>query len=210
MKNTILSILFVLTFYADNLHAQYFDKVYDLGGTKEGLNVLEAQDGSIFLLGRNANSSNDNGIFLLKINGNGDKLWNKLYPGSINFYKQSIIKTSDGNYLIACFENSKIKLIKIDESGITIWSNLCVPGSAGSITETSEGDFLIVGKELVLDGDRPMLLKVDADGNLLWTKTYAQFLGSGFNSVFETAGHNIMIGGVKFFTSQTVGMLINL
>jgi hypothetical protein len=210
MKNTILSIFLIFSLYTDNLQAQYFEKVYDLGGTKEGLDVLEAQDGSIFLLGRNANSSNDNGIFLLKVNGNGDKLWNKLYPGSINFYNQSIIKTSDGNYLIACFENSQIKLIKINEDGQTIWSNLYAGGSAGSITETSEGDFLIVGKEPVLEGNRPKLLKVDADGNLLWTKTYAQFLGGGFEAVFETAGHKIMIGGVKFFASHTVGMLINL
>jgi len=105
----------------------------------------------------------------------------KTLGGVLNDDGQSIQQTSDGGYIILGrvgeFTTADIYLIKTDNQGVVQWSKTY--GGADddygiSVRQTSDGGFIIAGhtQSFGAGGDDLYLLKVDALGTLLWSKTY--------------------------------------
>jgi hypothetical protein len=122
--------------------------------------------------------------------------WNKTFGGSQEDFAQSIIQTSDGNFVILGTSESidgtitdktiidkDYWVIKIDKEGSVIWSKTY--GGSGEdigqkVIETSDGGLAIVGYSQSSDGDASAnqgfhdnwLLKLDSHGTILWEKSY--------------------------------------
>jgi hypothetical protein len=144
-------------------------KVWDkrFGGDKQDtfIKTLKLSDGYL-LAGTSQSSSsgdktevNKGGVqypespdyWIVKVDNNGNKIWDKTYGGGSNDQLTDIIQLSNGNFMIAGFSNSSV---------------------GGDKTENSKGGFDY------------WVLKIDANGNVLWDKTYG---GSGEEG-FYTAG----------------------
>ena len=109
----------------------------------------------------------------------------------------TIVFTADGGYVLAGklgnSLGSEIWVIKFDATDQLEWrktySSLGLL-EAFDIIETSDGNLLVAGTgpEPSLDSDLlipyPLLVKIDATGNLLWAKRYSQF--GSFKKLFGT------------------------
>ena len=148
-------------------------------------------------------------IWLLKTDANGDTLWTKIYGGEGLERAKCVQQTSDGGYIIVGVTGDTIItqnlwLLKTDPEGDTLWTRVYgVHRAEGNfVQETPDGGYIITGKKICIEGDYLSycwLLKTDASGDTLWTRTYHSEADSGSNwgnCVCQTAdGGYILTGG---------------
>lgn len=176
------------------------------GGTSDdgGRAVQQTTDGGYVIIGY---SSSFNNIYLLKTTGNGNISWSKTYSGSGTAEGQSVIQTSDGGYFISG-DGNDINLIKTDSNGDTLWTR--VYGGTGScraysVQETNDGGYIINGyAQGSTTGTDYYLLKINAFGDSLWTRTYGGISSEQGRSVKQTNDGGYIIAG-KTFASFGVG-----
>lgn len=176
------------------------------GGTSDdgGRAVHQTNDGGYIVVGF---SSSFNNIYLLKTDGNGNVSWSKTYSGTGTAEGQSVIQTSDGGYFISG-DGNDINLIKTDSNGDTVWTRAyggTCPCRAYSVQQTNDGGYIINGyAQGSTTGTDYYLLKVNAFGDSLWTRTYGGISSEQGRSVKQTTDGGYIIAG-KTFSSFGVG-----
>ncbi|MBN2378732.1 hypothetical protein JXM67_02885 [candidate division WOR-3 bacterium] len=162
-------------------------KSYD-GGEKSELGVVvqHTADGGFATIGLSFDPvSVEGNIWLLRTDSEGKKLWEKNH-GPVAGWNPCGQRTSDGGYILsgaarpledgAC----DIWLIKTDSEGDEVWTKTYggpMNDAAESIEQTDDGGYVIVGFRDAIEIDDPTnadmwLLKLDPNGDTLWTKTY--------------------------------------
>ncbi len=192
MKKISLLGLFLLGLLA-SLTAQPFFQTYDSDSLLTSVAIATSDGG--FLLEQKAqypvNPSVSSGFFLLKTDENGNEEWKNFYtPTGGQNHLRDMVQTSDGNYVLSVsvygIDSEEIFIIKIDGDGNILWqkyhvgitsSNGIGPFNQGSkIIEDNDGNLIVFGQgetEAALDfGQRPFLLKLDANGDLLLNQSY--------------------------------------
>ena len=152
-------------------------------------------------------------VYLIKTDENGNVIWSKTYGGTEDDRCYSACQTTDGGYILtgttASFEAGyyDIYVIKTDDLGNIVWSKTF--GGAGgdysySVQETTDGGFIITGDTQSFGPDSSTdvyLIKIDSEGNILWSRTFGGTTNDGGVSVCQT-----MDGGY-IITGFTVGFL---
>jgi hypothetical protein len=156
-------------------------------------------------------SSVSSWVLLIKTDAEGNKIWWKTFMNQAgegcNFnVGRSLEQTSDGGYIIAGYVTSYPGMspayfgliIKTDASGNELWSKVYgdpgVPGPfdnetlASEIKQTTSGEYIIAGYTF----RKVHLIKMAADGNELWSKTFGE--GEGF-SVQQTSDGGFVVAG---------------
>jgi len=130
----------------------------------------------------------------------------RTYGGTGYDYGNSVQETQDGGYIIAGVTESfgageyDVYLIKTDSIGDTIWTKTYggTDDDFGySVQETQDGGFIIAGRTSSFgagNGD-VYLIKTDAVGATVWTKTYGGTDDDGGCSVQETQDGGFIIAG---------------
>jgi len=133
--------------------------------------------------------------------------WNKTYGGVDRDSARYVRQTSDGGYIVAGATRSfgtgvaDFWLFKIDGYGNVDW-NKTFGGSeldaARSVQQTSDGGYIAVGVTYSfgdwLYGDC-WLIKTDANGNMVWNKTYGGSSWEDALSVQQTSEGGYIIAG---------------
>lgn len=130
-------------------------------------------------------------FWVIRIDANGDLVWEKSFGGQESDEAKAIVKSSDGNFVIAGNTRSNtddvsvnngaadIWLIKISSDGNLIWEKTLGGSSfdsATSINPTNDNGFLLAGSSRSSDGDVSInkgqndawAVKVDANGTIEW------------------------------------------
>lgn len=183
-----------------------WDKAYGAGSITV-TSMAATSDGG-FIVGVNTNSgkaidktdTSRGGldVWLIKIDRNGNKVWDKTLGGSDDDFLGEIIITQDGSILVAINTSSPISgdktvpgfggsdcwVIKINSNGQKIWDK-GFGGSGGDSFYTGlvdkEGNYIFGGTsfspvsgtktEPSRGGNDGWLVKTDANGNKIWDKT---------------------------------------
>ena len=139
-----------------------------------------------------------------------DTLWTKSFGGSsVDDWGQSVQETTDGGYIITGTtaridpvppHDSNVWLIKTDMNGDTLWTK-SFGGSNDdrgySVKRTSDGGYIITGYTYSFGADsgNVWLVKTNANGDTLWTRTYrGNNHGIGY-SVAQTSDDGYIITG---------------
>lgn len=158
-------------------------------------------------------TSNDG---LLKIDPQGNPLWAKSYSfGSsftANVYANNVIATADGGSLTAFqLMNNNMDfygaLLKTDSLGNVQWTKILLPPPIGFYTYISKtfqaqnGDYLVCAI-----ADKGLLMRLNSIGDTIWTRKFDFPQGGNLqpNSLFETAGNDIVVGG--YFNNFSSGV----
>ena len=84
------------------------------GGTDQdsGYSVTMADDGGYVVSGVRHSGLPDFTGWVIKTDGNGNKLWDKVIGGT---YANDVVKSNDGNYVVAGYSSGKSWLLKIED-----------------------------------------------------------------------------------------------
>ena len=185
-----------------------------------GMAITETNDGGLVIAGQTM-SFGASGIdmYLLKVDPNGNELWSKTFGGALDEWVSVVHQTTDGGYLLIGFimdpndivadpgvagyagleGRSNINLIKTDGDGNGLWSRTYDSENnilTSSGIQTPDGGTLILATILYYpasDNDI-YLLKVDGNGNVVWSQTWEPGMSSGYD-LLQTSDGNIIVTG---------------
>ena len=210
--NLLVTIAMLSFIMIDGLAGQQiqWENTYGGSGNDWVSCIIETSDGAYLIAGGTYSfGAGDKDIYLVKVDKNGNKIWQKTYGGSEEDWAY-VIETSDGAYLMAGFtysfgDSGDVYLVKVDKDGNKIWEKTYGGNDideAWFVIETSDGAYLIAGRteSFGAGGDDVYLIKVDKNGNEIWEKTYGGDCTDWAFSVIETSdGAYLMAGYTKSF-----------
>jgi hypothetical protein len=178
-----------------------WEKTY--GGTEEDgfARIKQIKDGIYIITGWTSSyGEGKNDIWLIKIDANGNKIWEKTYGGSEDDFPGSVIGIEDDNFIIAgCTTSygegkSDIWLIKTDENGNKMWEKTFggAEDECGGIQQTEDKGYIITGYTYGAGSSDAWLVKLSSEG--MPTSTPMPIAAKvtprtpGFEAVFALAG----------------------
>ena len=183
-----------------------FEKTY--GGTEsDELNSIVEQNNFLYSLGySNSFGDIDGDFYLVKIDLNGNSIWEKTFGSPQLDVGYKIIKSTDGNLLLlgatekASAGNRDIQLYKVDTDGNLIWEKSW--GGAGqeiaaTLIETSNSKLLVAATTTSIgNGGRDMYLTwLNSQGDVLREKTFGRLGDDGANDLLEIENGRLMVFG---------------
>lgn len=195
-------------------------KRYGTSAAENLFQTLKTTDGNLMLCGTTTiNGSLDE--YIIKIDFNGNVLWSKTYGGSGDDYAINIQNTSDGGYVIAGRTNSftasiDAHIIKIDATGTVQWSKSFGRTSNDYIYncyQTVDGGYITAGstQENGFTNYNWFITKLDATGNIIWTKVMGQVLDEGARKmVIASDGGFIICGHSRYRNSSSDALILKL
>ncbi|CAN5286548.1 hypothetical protein BH09BAC5_BH09BAC5_00320 [soil metagenome] len=145
-------------------------------------------------------------IYLAKTDSTGNILWTKTYGANGDEVDCFVQQTSDNGFIITARSNSfgagsaDVYLIKTNSVGDLEWSKT-IGGSnweeGHAVLQTADGGYIHCGftKSFGAGGDDYYVIKNDANGNLLWTKTYGGSGDEPAHFIQQTLDGGFIVGG---------------
>jgi len=169
--------------------------------------LIQTSDGGYAITGYTKSfGAGDWDVYVVKLDVNGNLQWTKTIGGKKEDVSASFIQTSDGGYAIAGFTTSfgagytDVYAIKLDANGNLQWTRTI--GGKGyeignSLIQTSDGGYVIAGSTTSFGagGEDIYVVKLDANGNLQWTKTIGGPGGEAGFSLIQTSDGGYVIAG---------------
>jgi len=146
-------------------------------------------------------------VYVVRTDANGDTLWTRdlgLGQGD------AVDETGDGGFIIVgsifLSDHTAMLLIRTDANGETVWTKVFDHqhgefrfNAADAVEETSDGGLIIGGstqcEPWILHA---YLIKTDANGDTLWTRTYATGGYNAFHSVQETSDGGFIVASSMY------------
>ncbi len=157
------------------------------GGSSNDLliNIFPLENNEFMLVGSSCSddgdvsNSEDGELWLVRIDIDGNIIWDKSFGNEFNPFLDSATLLSDGSILLGAglFESGQswdINLIKISSSGEELWRNELGGSSTelvNDVKEAANGDILVTGSSESTDSQLPngsFIVRYDSMGNLKW------------------------------------------
>jgi hypothetical protein len=153
-----------------------------IGGenTDKLFSAIATQKGFILLGSSSYNTNRDSHAWIVKIDLNGNLIWNKTYGNATDTVARAGVLSPDGDYMVAGYTDPRgassydFLLMKIDMDGNLVW-NKTYGGTgtqeAHSMANAPDG-YVIVGDTQSQNTDiHAWVAKVDINGTIQWSKT---------------------------------------
>ncbi len=146
--------------------------------------VNKTSDGNLIICGSTYSyGQGDRNAFILKMDYNGNFIWNKFYGGTKEDDLKKIIQTTDGGYIAVGTTKSygdslgDIWITKFNSSGDSVWfkTDGGVKMEVGnSVVENPNGDYLITGgsESFSFGKEDAYISKFSNSGNFIWRQYY--------------------------------------
>jgi hypothetical protein len=177
-----------------------WQKWYGGSSDDEGKALIQTTDNGFIIAGTTNSYGLGNDIWLIRTNSGGDTLWTKLLGGTKPDVPNKLIKTSDGNFVLAGSYGVPDGagyvpywyLVKFNVDGDTIWTKRYEfsSGRGYDLLEVENGNLLTVG---YMYSNPAFLIKVNNMGDTLWTKGYPVNTPYGLMAIDKTEDNGFMI-----------------
>lgn len=145
-------------------------------------------------------------FYLIRMDINGDTLWTRTYGGSDWEFGRFVQQTQDGGFIMVGTTDSygagarDVYLIRTDANGDTIWTRTYggIRDDLGfCVQQTQDGGFVIIGSTLSYGAGEydVYLIKTDANGDTILTRTYGRGDGDVGATIQETFDGGFFIFG---------------
>ena len=225
----LFQFYFTLLSFAQN-SGLVWEEIYGGSSHDRFSTSVKTTDGG-FLLGgssysgvsgdKSQDSKGDSDYWIVRIDDQGNKLWDKTYGGSSTDFLREIVQTNDGGFLLGGQSRSTISgdksqhdqeedfwIIKIDSNGNKQWDRTYGSNGVEDLTSmiiTSDGGFLLGGFSYSgIAGDKSedsmgyydyWVIKIDSQGNKVWDKSLGGYMADVLLTVIETKEGGFLVGG---------------
>jgi hypothetical protein len=164
-----------------------WQNAYGGTGADRGNSIFQTTDGGFVVAGTYEADPGVSEIWVLRLDANGAIVWQKSYGTG---WISSIRQTSDGGYIAAGSH-----VMKIDTTGNMVWKK-SYQGSANFIEQTSDGGYIAAGGTTFSAGSSDLwVLKLTADGSVIWQNAYGESYDEIAQSVRPTSDGGYIIAG---------------
>ncbi len=211
----------------DNLGNIQWKKSFGGTGGDVSKSIEQTTDGGFIVAG--FSSSNDIDVsgnhgyrdfWIIKLNNNGEIIWQKSLGGSNHDWANSIEQTNDGGYIITGWSASNdgdvsgnhggddCWVVKLDNVGNILWQNSF--GGTGnetatSIHQTNDGGYIFAGYSNSDNGDVTenkgsndfWIVKLNENGNIQWQKSFGGTAKDDAFSIQQTIDDGYIVAGTS-------------
>ena len=174
-------------------------------------------DGGYLLIGNKQNPENaeDEDIYLVRVDDEGNFLWEKTFGTERTDRGNAIITLEDGYAFVGNSKNGQgfdndIVLYKVDKLGDILWDRRISTGSneeGNDLIRTRDGDIAVAG--LVNNNSDAYILKYSSEGNQLWARSIGEpGLAEVANGIIEKPNGQLIITGIKEVNASNINVLI--
>jgi len=188
--------------------------------------VVEAADGGFVIAGHTATrlvAFPKLTPFLIKTDPDGNELWRTVFESDVNIAACALIACSDGSLVFAGTHTSTdadsnesdLYLAKTDAQGSLLWErvhDLTMRDEVCELIQTSDGGLVLAGSAyegpIGKGWHDALLVKTNADGEILWVKTYGGPQADYAYDVIETSDGGFALAGATYASGAFENMLL--
>lgn len=178
--------------------------------------MVETSDGGLAIAAyTQATSENAYDFWVIKLDGNGELLWERQFGGPATDWASAIAETNDRGLVVVGHTESRgagdadMWIIKLTADGELLWDRT-VGGSArdyaSAVTATDDGGLVVAGpiESNGAEGVDIQVLKLDASGGIVWNRTFGGSGDDWVRAVVETRDGGHAVAG--YTTSKGAGL----
>ena len=192
--NTLTSVPIADVFWAKTFGGTADDRVFYALPTSDGYLVVGSSRSIV---------ANTTVGWVLRLNGNGDVVWNKTFLEGWGTELRYVVNITDGYLLVGneFFASGQVSgyVVRIDNQGNLQWMKNLAQGATGKLFSgiaTIDG-FVVFGLSSLSFGEESSVwaVKLDVSGNVVWNRTYGGSADSTARSgVLTEKGDYLMAG----------------
>jgi len=95
------------TFKSEGMLIKVWDRTFGSNGYDEAYSIVQTKDGGYVVAGYTEPRVDDKDVWVIKLDKNGDKVWDRTFGGNGDDVAESIVQTKDGGYIVAGYTWSK-------------------------------------------------------------------------------------------------------
>lgn len=185
--------------------------------------IISTSDGNLLIAGRNhkVNADSYGDIYLIKLNYEGEIIWESSYADPGQELPSHILETPNGEYLITgnnqeggVGEFNQIYLLKVDAYGNELWVKKYGANDyqwAYKTIETSNGAYLTCGNLTSNGYNQVLIFRTDKNGNFMNEVTYGEPFKSEIGySIEKNKDNSYTIVGSSFEVNKSETEIILL
>ncbi len=169
--------------------------------------VQQTTDSGYILAGYTQSHTGGQDFYMVKTDSLGDTQWARTYGGADWDRATSVQQTSDGGYVLGGWTdsfgagNKDFWLVKTDSVGDTLWTRTLGGNSDDvcySVRQSTDGGYILAGYTFSFGVgiSDAWLVKVDASGDSIWSRTFGGSHSDMCNSVRQTSDEGYILGGL--------------
>jgi hypothetical protein len=181
-------------------------RTYGGSSSEEARSVRQTIDGGYVVAGSTWSfGTGSMDFYIVKTNSEGDTLWTRAYGGSSDEEARSIQQTADGGYIVAGYTYSfgvggDFLVAKTNSQGDLHWMRTYGGTNyddAYCVRQLADGGYIVVGETYSFGAgqDDFYLVRMDEQGDTLWTRTYGGSNWDRVSSVQQTADGGYILAG---------------
>ncbi|MBL7922945.1 MAG: T9SS type A sorting domain-containing protein [Bacteroidia bacterium] len=192
----------------------YWTKYYGTADIDFGLSLSLADSFDLILAGViETTGPLGQEVLLIKVDSAGQELWRNTYGGPGNQSCKSVLKTSDGGYILCGYRSDPFGsndsyVLKVDANGTFQWDS----AYGGTDNEYAARIIEVPGPAFVMASDTRsagsggydvMLNKLDSGGTELWNQVYGDAFQNGCQGVMRSTSDVLVTWGeTEIFTNS--------
>ncbi len=199
------SCCFKVTVFQIPANPDSYHKVYNDGPANNAQAILALLDSGYVIAGANRLSTGPAVPALMRIDQDGQVVWLNRFPSAFGGGFSQVLRAEDGGFLAignvnfnATGSNQRILLVKTDAAGNEQWHRNLRYSAFFEKALVVPGGYLLTGSYTGNDAIGPIdgfLLRLDQDGEIVWTQEYGQPLEALSFSDVRVEGDTIFAVG---------------
>ena len=169
--------------------------------------IQETDDGGALVVGNSTSYGRGyKDIYIAKLNQKGKMVSSFIVGGKKNDSAEALARTKDGNMVLVGYRetgragNTDFYVLKMDQNGQKIWSQTYGGEQSdrlNGVVATDDGGIVATGATGSYNSENTdmSIMKLNADGKMLWHKIYGFKYYEYGNAVATTADGGVMIAG---------------